>query len=139
MKINILKIFAIIICVFIFVLSCVCCVLNDAENDDWGSFSAETKQYSYDSSYYSIQNVENGIISICVYTMNDDELVFEIEPCRSSDYLGMVWENGRNAFWIQSGDIGVLCYEFENDEWCLNTDREKPEEIVSRYDSLIQK
>lgn len=127
----------------ILLFGCLCgslcgCAASSADSaDEWGSFSSESKQYSYDNSYYSIQTVGDETVDICIYSASDDELVFEVQPCRSNDYWGMVWENGRNAFWIQSGDVGVFCYELVDDEWCLNADCERPEDIVSRYDVTL--
>lgn len=126
------------ICVILITILFASCVSNDTnEEDSWGSFSAETKQYSYDDNYYSIQEIKDDMIYISVYSTSDDELVFDVEPCRAIDYWGMVWENDRYAIWIQSGDIGVFCYELEDDVWQLNNECEKPEEIVSRYDILF--
>ena len=111
---------------------------NRLTSDDYGSFSIATKQYSFDETYYSIQEIEDGMVHISIYTASDDELISEVEPCRSWDYWGMVWENDRNAFWIQSADIGIFCIEQVDGEWVENHECERPDYIVSRYDSLIE-
>ncbi len=110
--------------------------------NQWGSFSPEEKQYSYDGKYYSIQTIEHngfkGKVIVRLYSSIDDELICELEPCRSWDYWGMVWENDRYAFWIQSGDIGVFCIELVNGEWIENWKRKEPDYIESRYDDFEQ-
>lgn len=123
-----------LVCLSLLVILCGC---NDSEQlttDNWGSFTNTSKLYSYDEAYYSIQTIEDDTVIIRLYNSIDDELICQIEPCRSADYWGMVWERDRYAFWVQSGDIGVFCIELEDGEWVENWDCERPEYIESRYD-----
>lgn len=112
--------------------------------NQWGSFSLEEKQYSYDGKYYSIQSVEYDdkenchMVFVSIYKSTDDELICELEPCRSWDYYGMVWENDRYAFWIQSSDIGVFCIELVNGEWVENWKCKLPDYIETKYDDYEQ-
>ncbi|MCR5593694.1 MAG: hypothetical protein K6F79_08130, partial [Saccharofermentans sp.] len=54
--------------------------------NQWGSFSSEEKQYSYDGKYYSIQSVEYDdkenchMVFVSIYKSTDDELICELEP-----------------------------------------------------------
>ena len=110
----------------------------------WGSFSSDEKQYSYDGTYYSIQSVEYDdqesarMVFVRLYKSIDDELICELEPCRYRDYYGMVWENDRYAFWIQSGDIGIFCIELVDGEWIENWKCKMPDYIESKYDDFEQ-
>ena len=124
--------------VFLLAFLCGC----DLKQHQWGSFTDEEKLYSYDGTYYSIQTIEhngwNGKVIIRLYSSINDELICELEPCRSCDYYGMVWENDRYAFWIQSGDIGTFCIELVNGEWVENWKRKVPDYIESKYDDFEQ-
>ena len=132
-----LKKTTLIFCLFLFVFACSCRGSNRLSTDNWGSFTNKSKLYSYDNFYYSIQSLQDDMVTIQLYTSANDELMYEFEPCRSWDYWGMVWENDRYAFWIQSGDIGVFCVKLDEGEWIVDYSCERPDYIESRYDSLL--
>ncbi len=109
----------------------------------WGSFTDEEKQYSYDGKYYSIQSVEYDdkenchMVFVSIYKSTDDELICELEPCRSMDYWGMVWESKTYNIWFQSADIGLLCYCMSDDVWTYDPNVVRPDDIISKYEDII--
>lgn len=102
---------------------------------DLGSFTFEMA-YSYDGKFYAVQNktAEKDYINVSIYETDSNECVFSITPARASDFWGICWEKGSYNIWIQSADVGILCYEYENGEWSLNLQEERPEYIKSKYD-----
>ena len=47
------------------------------------------------------------------------------------------WENDSYNIWVQSGDLGVLCYRMSDEVWTLDYDAVRPDYIISRYDSWL--
>ena len=105
-------------------------------NVDWGSFSSE-KTFSYDKQYYAVQKTADKddvtYINVEIYTA-DDVLVASFLPARAWDFWGICWEKDTYNIWVQSGDIGTLCYAYDNAEWTLNASAVRPDYIVSKYD-----
>ena len=125
-------------CVFLFV--CVFFVVFQSQdsNENWGSFTS-AKTYSYDSKYYAIQNTKErdniSFIDVVIYN-NKDEMVYSFSPARAFDFWGICWENDNYNIWVQSGDVGTLCYSYDNKEWSLNASAIRPDYIVSKYDDI---
>ena len=107
------------------------------QTEDWGSFSPDKTQ-SYDNKYYAVQNIEetdNGkYIAVNIYTTQNDEFVFSFTPARAMDFWGICWENDTYNIWIQSADIGTLCYKYKEKEWIIDDEVIKPDYIISKYD-----
>lgn len=101
--------------------------------EDLGSFTPD-KTYSYDNAFFAVQSVEKGESIVDIYKTETDEKIYSFSPARAWDFWGICWESNTYNIWIQSADIGVLCYEFKNNEWTLNEDAIRPENIVSKYD-----
>ena len=122
-----------LVCVFAFAS----CENGTNKEKQWGSFTAE-KTYSYDDAFYAVQTVDKkddaSYIAVDVYKTENDEKICSFSPARAMDFWGICWENDTYNIWIQSADVGVLCYEFKNSEWILNNDAIKPEYIFSKYD-----
>ncbi len=120
----------------VLILSFCACVKSEPEVD-WGSFTWE-KTFSYDEKFYAVQEVQEiddvNFIIVSVYS-SDDELVSSFAPARASDFYGICWEEESYNIWIQSGDIGVLCYAYGNGEWNPDYLAVRPEYIVSKYDN----
>jgi hypothetical protein len=122
------------------VLAVVCLLLvgcqHSRSNDDCGSFTSE-KIYSYDKKYYAeqktIETDDIRFVEILIYT-NEDKQVYSFVPARASDFWGICWENDNYNIWIQSADIGVICYSFDNETWTKNNAATRPNYIVSKYD-----
>lgn len=112
-------------------------ITNRSETKQWGSFTAE-KTYSYDETFYAVQSVDKkedaSYIVVNVYKTENDEKVYSFSPARASDFWGICWEDTTYNIWIQSADVGVLCYEYQNDHWNLNEKAIRPDEIISKYD-----
>lgn len=116
---------------------------DEVQVDSWGSFTAE-KTYSYDEKYYAIQEVEkiadsgSGVdhIKVCIYKTETGEKVFEFYTARARDFWGICWESDSYNIWIQSGDVGVYCYRYEDEQWIWDDSVERPEDIHSKYDDM---
>lgn len=100
---------------------------------NWGSFSSG-KTESYDQKYYALQTVENNTVVVTVFDQRTDTDVFSFSPARSRDFWGICWENDTYNIWIQSGDVGVLCYRCTNGQWLLDGNAVRPTYIKSKYD-----
>ena len=99
---------------------------------EYGSFTAE-RAYSYDKEYFT-QIIDSGDNVMIMINDKDHYPVCSFTPCRRSDFWGVCWENDNYNLWIQSGDIGVVCYSLHNGKWVLNSDAVRPDYIVSKYD-----
>lgn len=102
------------------------------------SFTME-KTYSYDGEFYAICEVtqDNEMttkhITVVVYDKEDQE-VDSFAVARKRDFGGICWESDTYNIWVQSGDVGVICYQEENGVWHLDEDAIRPENIISKYD-----
>ena len=125
-----------ILCLFLFICVFFVGCQSQGSTENWGSFTAE-KTYSYDQKYYAIQNTKetDGIsfINVMIYN-NKDEPVYSFAPARSSDFWGICWEKDTYNIWIQSADIGVVCYVCNNEIWSKNDEAARPDYIISKYD-----
>ena len=127
--------------IFILIIAAVCVIgiaiarknfVKEAKN--MGSFTFG-RIGSYDEKYYAISDrTEKDNIEVSIYETENDVFVFSFEPVRASDFWGICWESSSYNIWIQSGDIGVICYSYKNDEWKLNENVERPNDIISKYD-----
>ena len=130
------------ITLFIVILLSGCTNYPPEEEDLFESFGSFTpyKTYSYDEKYYALQKVEKNFIDgfnfikVCIYEAKTDTLVFYFYPARSMDFWGICWENDTYNIWIQSADIGIYCYKYDNMEWEKDTSAIRPDYIISKYD-----
>ena len=105
----------------------------------YGSFTSKTTTSS-DSRYTARQKVvrplgyEVEMVRVDVYDNNTGEMADSFITDRAFDFWGICWEEGSYNIWIQSGDIGVYCFEEIDGKWIKNFDMERPEGIISRYD-----
>ena len=103
----------------------------------WGSFTPY-KTYSYDNKYYAVQTVDEEspwpVIVVSVYDAETDELIADFSPARSWDFWGICWESDSYNIWTQSADIGIYCYVYQDGQWVIDRNAERPEDIVSKYD-----
>lgn len=120
-------------CVFLLLLSG--CGAPQAE--DWGSFTPE-KTHSYDEALYAVQSTQKSggvtYVEISVCSAENDEVLCTFIPARARDFRGVCWESDSYNLWIQSGDIGVVCYACEDGVWQIDPSAVRPENIVSKYD-----
>lgn len=100
--------------------------------NEYGCFTVE-RAYSYDGKYFTKISESGDSVMITINDKNN-ELVDMIIPCRKSDFWGVCWENDNYNLWIQSGDVGVVCYSLKGGDWVLNSDAVRPDYIVSKYD-----
>ena len=122
-----------LLCVFVFTS----CGSSTNKERQWGSFTAE-KTNSFDDVFYALQTVEEkddaSYIVVDVYKTENDEKIYSFSPARASDFWGICWEETTYNIWIQSADVGVLCYEYQDGCWGLNKNAVRPKEIISKYD-----
>ncbi len=130
-----------IIFIFVMVAACVTGIaitrknfVKEAKNMESFTFDRTS---SYDEKYYAVstQKQGNDNIVVSIYETKDDVPVFSFETVRTFDFWGICWENSSYNIWIQSGDIGVICYSYENNKWNLNKNAQRPNNIISKYDS----
>lgn len=99
--------------------------------EKYGSFTVDMS-YSYDNKY-SAKIIDSGDNIMILITGSNNE-TSSFVPCRKSDFYGICWENDNYNLWVQSGDIGVICYRFEKGKWSEDPDAVRPDYIVSKYD-----
>ncbi len=112
-------------------------VRQDAEEGHlkkYGSFTME-ESLSYDRKY--IANIKDGggnILITVMKTSGDKKYAGSFSPCRKSDFQGICWEKDSYNIWVQSGDVGTVCYSLKDGEWVEDPEAVRPEYIVSKYD-----
>lgn len=118
-----------ILCLLLLVLLGAC----SSRGADWGSFTPD-KTESFDQRYYALQTTNENSIVVTVYDKTSGKEVFSFSPARAWDFGGICWEKDTYNIWIQSGDIGVLCYRYTNGQWTLDESAVRPDYIKSKYD-----
>ena len=122
----------------LFLLLIFCGCNNQSSNAKWGSFTAE-KTFSYDKQYYAVQEISEKddmrLIDVKIYSA-DNTLIGSFQPARANDFWGICWEKDSYNIWVQSGDVGVICYSYDNEEWTVNTTAVRPDYIISKYDDI---
>ena len=129
------KILSILLSVIVVFTLCSCSLFaTSAPGTEYGSFTI-TKTSSYDGKYYAYMTQHDDMIVINIYSADDNE-VFTFEPCRKSDFWGICWENDNYNLWVQSGDIGIICYTESDEVWSLDDSAVRPDYIMSKYDDM---
>ena len=106
--------------------------------EDFGSFTYLPTD-SYDGRYRAELNIERreGDLATTVYVFitdtEGDEIAQVIRSERAYDFWGICWEYDNYNLWIQSSDIGTVCYSFNGEEWEKNNEAVKPDYIVTRH------
>lgn len=83
---------------------------------------------------------ESPMIRVDVYDEESSEQLYSFEPVRCWDFWGVCFENDNYNIWIQSGDIGLVCYEYDGEIWRYNPNAVIPTYILehSRYQKYIE-
>ncbi len=109
------------------------------EDQEYGSFSPYAVE-SFDGKLVAKQNVEKlgdiRYVRVYVYDKENGELVGDFWTERAWDFWGICWENDSYNIWIQSADVGIYCYRYQDGTWVrdsINTKR--PDYIVSRWEA----
>ena len=135
---NLHKVLALLLCLCL--LSACGAADTPAETDragadaDLGSFTLGRAE-SADGRYYAEANTDEPTVRIHIYDSADGKELFSFDSVRRLDYWGLCWETNMNNLWVQSGDVGLVCYAFRDGEWVLDPDAVRPPEIVSKYDA----
>lgn len=135
MKKKALNIFfaAVILALPVLFAACAAVEQTDHEDKNWGSFTSERTE-SHDHKYYAVQTAVDPDVVVTIYNKETDEKVFSFSPARASDFWGICWESDSYNIWIQSADIGIKCYRYDNGNWILDENAERPADIISKYE-----
>lgn len=92
--------------------------------------------WSYDGRYYAFPVItpDYSDALVTIYDSETDEVVYTFTPARSFDFKGICWETDSYNIWIESGDVGCVCYIYADGEWVLDENAKRPYNIISRYD-----
>lgn len=117
-----------------------CSSPKSSEYEYWGSFTngpvvSSDGLYRAEHAAVKQDGSDVSVIQVKIYDNNTNKLVDSFIPARAWDFWGICWEDGTHRIWIQSADIGIHCYDFQNDHWVLNKDIEQPKTIESKYDA----
>ena len=127
------KILAVLLSIAAIFIMCSCTLISaSAPGTEYGSFTIE-KTSSYDGKYYAYMTQHDQMIVVNIYSEDDTE-VFTFEPCRKSDFWGICWENDSYNLWVQSGDIGIICYTESDEVWSVDDSAVRPDYIISKYE-----
>ncbi|MBP3265323.1 MAG: hypothetical protein J6L84_00050 [Clostridiales bacterium] len=127
------KILSVLLSIVAVFIMCSCTLVSaSAPGTEYGSFTIE-KTSSYDGKYYAYMTQHDQMIVVNIYSENDNE-VFTFEPCRKSDFWGICWENDSYNLWVQSGDIGIICYTESDEVWSIDDSAVRPDYIISKYE-----
>ena len=127
------KILAVLLSIAAIFIMCSCTLVSaSAPGTEYGSFTIE-KTSSYDGKYYAYMTQHDQMIVVNIYSEDDNE-VFTFEPCRKSDFWGICWENDSYNLWVQSGDIGIICYTMSDEVWSVDDSAVRPDYIISKYE-----
>ena len=100
---------------------------------EYGSFTIE-RTYTYDKKYYAECLIQNsGMVLVEIYDRYNHR-IFTFKPCRASDFWGICWEYDSYNLWVQSADIGTICYSCNGEEWERNDKAVRPGYIIGRWD-----
>ena len=127
------KILSVLLSIVAVFIMCSCTLVSaSAPGTEYGSFTIE-KTSSYDGKYYAYMTQHDQMIVVNIYSEDDNE-VFTFEPCRKSDFWGIFWENDSYNLWVQSGDIGIICYTESDEVWSVDDSAVRPDYIISKYE-----
>ena len=127
------KILSVLLSIVAVFIVCSCTLVSaSAPGTEYGSFTIE-KTSSYDGKYYAYMTQHDQMIVVNIYSEDDNE-VFTFEPCRKSDFWGICWENDSYNLWVQSGDIGIICYTESDEVWSVDDSAVRPDYIISKYE-----
>jgi|GEM_PF-2889294 len=101
-------------------------------NNVWGSFT-DGAAISYDGKFFAVYDVDNDV-TVTVFDSETGDDVYSFIPARAVDFYGICWEMDSYNIWIQSGDVGVQCYRYEDGVWSLDESAVRPDYIISIYD-----
>ena len=110
-------------------------VLADKAADrkaQYGSFTVD-KTFSFDNQYYAkCMPLSTDMMEIEIFD-RDEDLICAFQPCRTWDFWGICWEKDTYNIWVQSSDIGCVCYKKIGNEWVEDKTAVKPDYITGRH------
>jgi len=109
----------------------------------WGSFTDEDT-CSFDGKLLARQRVEKRaydnvkMVVIDVVDVQSGQVIDSFPAERAWDFWGICFESGSYNIWVQSGDVGVYCFEYVDGKWKENHDLERPADVISKYDKEVK-
>lgn len=114
-------------------------VVLPLDPEEMGSFTDQTTISSdgkyraeHTAKYKSGETIR--FIRVDIYDNASGELMDSFYPARAFDFWGVCWEEDSHNLWIQSGDIGVVCYASKDGKWVLDEAAVRPPSVISKYD-----
>ena len=115
------KILSVLLSVIAVFTMCSCAMVSStAPGTEYGSFTIK-KTSSYDGKYYAYmtQHAVGTVIA------NEATVTWTTHA-----------ENDSYNLWVQSGDLGILCYTMSDEVWTLDDSAVRPDYILSKYDDM---
>ena len=104
---------------------------DQAAANTYGSFHIETIS-SFDGQLRLEIDDRTPMIIINVFNEKDNALIYSFEAVRKWDFGGVCFEKDTYNIWIQSSDIGTICYEYDDGVWRYNPRAIRPLYIISK-------
>ncbi|MDE7274068.1 MAG: hypothetical protein K2N95_13575 [Lachnospiraceae bacterium] len=106
--------------------------------EEYGSFTPDDVE-SFDGKFIAKQEVEKlaGVkyVRVYIYDIESGGLAGDFFAERAWDFWGICWEKDNYNIWIQSADVGIYCYRYEDGNWTRDEHARRPEYIVSRWEA----
>ncbi len=115
--------------------------VHASDGDDLGSFTMD-KIYSFDEKYYAVceddinvtEQTGTDYVQVSVYFAESKELADTFLTERTRDFWGICFESNTYNIWVQSADVGIICFKYDAGQWIRDDSAERPADIVSKYD-----
>ena len=103
---------------------------NTADNEQAKNsvFKTETI-YSADGRLRVDIDATEMMVRLDIADAESGELLYSFSPVRRWDFWGICFEADTYNLWIKSGDVGILCYEYDGETWNYNPDAVMPDAI----------
>lgn len=84
-------------------------------------FQTETV-YSFDGRLRVEIDATEMMVRLDITDEERGELLYSFSPVRRLDFWGICFEADNYNLWVKSGDVGILCYEYDGETWQYNPD-----------------
>lgn len=101
--------------------------VQDEEPND-SMFQTETI-HSFDGRLRVDIDATEMMVRLDITDEESGELLYSFSPVRRWDFWGICFETDSYNLWVKSGDVGILCYEYDGETWQYNPDAVMPDYI----------
>ena len=101
--------------------------VQDEETND-SVFQTETI-HSFDGRLRVDIDATEMMVRLDITDEESGELLYSFSPVRRWDFWGICFETDSYNLWVKSGDVGILCYEYDGETWQYNPDAVMPDYI----------